>query len=63
VDDDLRRLDAHEFEWLVGELFRREGWKVEERGRHDHPDGGIDLVVARGGERAVVQCNDARQSA
>jgi HJR/Mrr/RecB family endonuclease len=53
---DLRRLDAAEFEWLVGELFRREGWKVEERGRQGRPDGGIDLMLTRGRERAIVQC-------
>jgi restriction system protein len=52
---DLRRLDAAEFEWLVGELFRREGWKVAE-GSQDRPDGGIDLVLTRGRERAIVQC-------
>ena len=28
----LRLLDSEEFEWLVGELFRRDGWKVEEFG-------------------------------
>ena len=53
---DLRRLNGAEFEWLVGELFRREGWKVEERGRQDGPDGGIDLVLMRGSQRAIVQC-------
>jgi len=26
---DLRLLNAEEFEWFVGELFRRDGWKVE----------------------------------
>jgi hypothetical protein len=53
---DLRRLDAVEFEWLVGELLRREGWQVEEKGRHGQPDGGIDLVLVRGRDRALVQC-------
>jgi hypothetical protein len=53
---DLRLLDAQEFEWLVGEVFRREGWKVEETGRQDGPDGGIDLIVTRQGEKRIVQC-------
>jgi HJR/Mrr/RecB family endonuclease len=53
---DLRRLDAMEFEWLVGELFRREGWEVQETGKHGAPDGGIDLVLRRGQERSLVQC-------
>jgi Restriction endonuclease len=53
---DLRLLDAEEFEWLVGELFRREGWKVTERGRQDAADGNIDLELIRGSERRLVQC-------
>jgi hypothetical protein len=53
---DLRRLDAVEFEWLVGELFRREGWSVDETGQHGRPDGGFDLVLKRGQEVAVAQC-------
>lgn len=53
---DLRLLDSREFEWFVGELLRREGWKVEEVGRHGVPDGGIDLLIERGKERKVVQC-------
>jgi HJR/Mrr/RecB family endonuclease len=53
---DLRLLDAAEFEWLVGELFRREGWQVEETGRQDAPDGNIDLRLTRAGEHRIVQC-------
>jgi hypothetical protein len=53
---DLRRLDAQEFEWLVGEMFRREGWKVDETGRTDAPDGAKDLVLTRPGRRMIVQC-------
>ncbi|MFI5035946.1 MAG: restriction endonuclease [Acidimicrobiales bacterium] len=52
----LRLLDSTEFEWLVGELFRREGWKVQETGQSDRPDGNIDLVLVRDGQRAIVQC-------
>lgn len=53
---DLRRLDAEEFEWLVGEMFQREGWRVRETGRQDRPDGNIDLELERAGERRIVQC-------
>jgi len=53
---DLRLLDGEEFEWLVGELFRREGWSVRERGRQDAPDGNVDLELTRPGERRLVQC-------
>ena len=53
---DLRLLDAYEFEWLVGEVFRREGWKVDEVGSQSSPDGNIDLRMTRGKASAVVQC-------
>jgi hypothetical protein len=53
---DLRRLNFKEFEWLVGEVFRREGWFVKETGRDDGPDGNIDLELVRGGQRSIVQC-------
>jgi hypothetical protein len=53
---DLRLLSAAEFEWLVGELFRREGWTVEETGSQDGPDGNIDLRLRKGGESRIVQC-------
>ena len=53
---DLRKLDATEFEWLVGELLRREGWNVQETGRPDGPDGNIDLRAECGGRSLVIQC-------
>jgi len=53
---DIRLLTAAEFEYLVGELFRRDGWQVTETGRQDGPDGGIDLLLTRNGERRIVQC-------
>lgn len=53
----LRLLAADEFEWLVGEVFRREGWQVTETGRHGAPDGNIDLELTKpGGQRVLVQC-------
>jgi len=53
---DLRNLNGEEAEWLVGELFRREGWEVRETGSQERPDGNIDLRLTRGAERAIVQC-------
>jgi restriction system protein len=53
---ELRHLSSEEFEWLVGETFRREGWKVTETGRQDAADGNVDLRLARDGERKLVQC-------
>ena len=52
----LRLLTSEEFEWLVGELFRREGWAVRETGHQDRPDGNIDLELTRGPEKRLVQC-------
>jgi hypothetical protein len=53
---DLRFLEAAEFEWLVGELFRREGWRVDETGRQDGPDGNVDLRLSKAGRSVIVQC-------
>ncbi|MBI2288771.1 MAG: restriction endonuclease [Betaproteobacteria bacterium] len=57
----LRRSDW-EFELLVGEFFRQRGFKVEETGGSG-ADGGVDLVIAQGNDRYVVQCKQwkARQ--
>lgn len=52
----LRLLDSSEFEWLVGELFRRDGWEVRETGNANDPDGNIDLELSRPGEHRIVQC-------
>jgi HJR/Mrr/RecB family endonuclease len=52
----LRSLSAVEFEQLVGELLRREGWDVEETGRHGEPDGNVDLRIRRGERQRLVQC-------
>jgi restriction system protein len=44
-----------EFELLVGEAFRRKGYAVTETGGGG-ADGGVDLVLSKGGERHFVQC-------
>jgi len=52
-----------EFEVLVGEAFRREGYHVTEA-RGGGPDGGVDLVLSRpaqgGTEKTLVQCKHWR---
>lgn len=58
-DDPLSRLDPTEFERLVAEHYRREGWTVEHVGAAASgrdSDGGIDLKLRRGYEYTVVQC-------
>ncbi len=44
-----------EFEMLVGEAFRQQGFAVTETGGGG-ADGGIDLVLAKNGETFLVQC-------
>lgn len=48
-----------EFERLVGEAFRRRGYRVEENDSAG-PDGGIDLRLRRRGELYLVQCKQWR---
>lgn len=53
--DSIRALSWQEFELLIGEAFRRKGYSVEERGGAG-PDGGVDLVLRKNGEKSLVQC-------
>ena len=53
--DTLRQMSWQEFELLVGEAYRRHGHRVEETGGGG-PDGGVDLILRRNGETALVQC-------
>lgn len=53
--DSIAALGWRDFERLVGEAFRRQGYAVEETGLGG-ADGGIDLVLSRGGRRTLVQC-------
>lgn len=50
----LRHVSWQEFERLVGEAFRRQGYTVRET--PEGADGGVDLVLERNGERTLVQC-------
>jgi HJR/Mrr/RecB family endonuclease len=52
----LRLLSAQEFEWIVGEVMRREGWDVEETGREAEADGNVDLRIRRSDKELLVQC-------
>ena len=49
-----------EFEMLVGEAFRQQGYTVAETGAAG-PDGGVDLVLRKGTERYLVQCKQWRE--
>ena len=51
----IRRMSWQQFEVLVGEAFRRQGYIVVEAGG-SKPDGGVDLVLHRRSEKIIVQC-------
>lgn len=55
----LGEMSWSEFEGLVQEAFRLKGYSVRRLGG-DGPDGGVDLVLERGSERALVQCKQWR---
>ena len=60
---DLESLSAtgwRNFERLVGEAFRRQGYAVDEN-HQSGPDGGIDLVLHKDGRRILVQCKQWRR--
>lgn len=44
-----------DFERLICEAFRREGYRVDERGGSG-PDGGIDLIAIKAKRRILIQC-------
>lgn len=58
--DSIASLDWRQFEQLVGEAFRRQGYGIEETGQGG-ADGGVDLVLRRGGKTTLVQCKRWRQ--
>ncbi|NOT00900.1 MAG: restriction endonuclease [Phycisphaerales bacterium] len=51
----IRRMSWREFESLMAEAYRRQGFTVEERGGGG-ADGGVDILLRRNGETVVVQC-------
>jgi restriction system protein len=55
----LSQMSWREFEALVQEAFRLRGYSVQRLGG-DGPDGGVDLVLERDGEKTLVQCKQWR---
>jgi len=51
----IRALSWQDFEKLVGEAYRRQGFTISETGGGG-PDGGVDLVLKKNGETILVQC-------
>jgi restriction endonuclease Mrr len=59
--EDLHQLSPAAFERWVGDRFSERGYQVQRVGTHGTGgDHGIDLAVAKPGERAVVQCRNYR---
>lgn len=57
--DSLRDLPWKQFEFLVAEAFRRQGYQVD-FSLGSGADGGIDLVLQRDGHTSLVQCKQWR---
>lgn len=57
----LRGMSWQDFELLVGEAYRRQGYAVEEKGGSG-PDGGVDLILRRNGQTTLVQCKRWKQA-
>lgn len=55
----IRQMSWQDFELLVGETFRRQGYAVQETGQGG-ADGGIDLILQRNGKKILVQCKNYR---
>ena len=52
---DIRDLDWREFEKLLCEAFRRQGYAVEHSGR-ESGDGGVDIRLRKDNQLSLVQC-------
>lgn len=59
--ESIKEMDWRDFEMLVGEVYRRQGYLIKESGGGG-ADGGIDLVLTKAGERIIVQCKKWKSS-
>lgn len=57
--ESIRAMSWREFETLIAETYRRQGFTVEETGGGG-ADGGIDLILRGKGQKAIVQCKQWR---
>jgi restriction system protein len=51
----LRATDWYQFEKVVGLIYESQGYTLHRRGGAN-PDGGIDLIIEKDGDRIAVQC-------
>lgn len=59
--DSIRAMSWQAFEVMAGEIYRRQKYHVEEHGGAE-PDGGIDLLLFKGGRKIIVQCKRWRNT-
>jgi len=57
--DGVATMTWRDFETLVGEYFRRQGYAVIDNGGGG-PDGGVDVLLQKGADRYLVQCKHWR---
>jgi restriction system protein len=57
--ESIRSLSWQDFERMVGEAYRRQGYEVQTT--PGGADGGVDLILSRDGQRAYVQCKQWRK--
>lgn len=57
----IRSLSCKQFEFLLSEAFRRQGYAVQENHRGG-ADGGVDLVLTKDGAVTLVQCKQWKTS-
>ncbi|MFC1818246.1 DUF2034 domain-containing protein [Thermodesulfobacteriota bacterium] len=55
----IRELSWKQFEELVGEAYRRQGYQVTEN-YQSGPDGGVDLILKKDDQLVLVQCKQWR---
>lgn len=53
--ESVRAMSWKAFEMMVGEIYRRQMYYVEEHG-NANPDGSIDLLLFKGGHKFIAQC-------
>jgi restriction system protein len=57
----IKDLPWKDFEYLVSEAYRRQGYSVQEN-LGGGSDGGVDLVLNKDGNRTLVQCKNWKSS-
>lgn len=53
--DRLREIDWYQFERIVAYVYEQRGFSVTRKGGAN-PDGGVDMVIEKNGQRFAVQC-------